>query len=168
MYIYGKYYSDKKFLDSDFFSENNCFSRQQIHNKIQVFASKLGLNNTFDDMNNIQKRGVFVFEMSRWGSCFNPDEYTYSFDLRICWKEEKRNIERKDYSMSTTHSHIFFEIPIIRMFDEEKIKKWQLWAFKECKRRLDLNVKKRNAWLKKKKLSEDFEEQLEPNEKAVL
>lgn len=162
--IYGKYYNSK-----EHFSEEKCLNHQRIQNKIQCFASKFALNNTIEDMNEVQKKGCFAFELVYYSPNFT-EESDHSFDLWICKKEDKRNIHRKDYSFACPHSHIFFEIPIVRAFTPEQIIKWQLWAYEECKRLISLNMKKRDSWLKKKKMMEDFsvEEEKKPNDSNPL
>lgn len=149
-------FNDKYLPPKTEFSEKYCYNWQQIQNKIQCFASKFALNNTREDMNEVQKQGCFVFEFSYY---YPHDNDNYSFKVWICKKSEKQAIHKKDYSFGCPHSHLFFEIPVVRMFDEKKIIEWQLWAHNECKRLVQINIKKRDSWLKRKQMAQDFEEE---------
>ena len=152
MRFYDKYYNE-----NEKFGEDKCYTHENIQNKIQCFASMFALNNTVEDMNSVQKEGCFVFELTYHQREVNENT-DHTFSCYICKKNEKQNIHRKDYSFAFPHAHIFFEIPVVRNFSPEQVIKWQLWAYEECKRLVYLNMKKRDSWLKKKQLNEDFAE----------
>ena len=54
---------------------------------------------------------------------------------------------------------------VTTLFNEEQVKKWQMWCFNELKNTIEKNKKIRDIWLRKKNLLKDFGED---NEKEPI
>ena len=63
------------------------------------------------------------------------------------------------------YARYYFEIPNVRLLNEEQVKKWQIWCFNELKNTIEKNKKIRDIWLRKKNLLKDFGED---NEKEPI
>lgn len=141
---------------------------QNVQNKIQCFASGYALNNCFEDMHKVSQYGVWIAEMyyydhARYGSNMKRE---YHFNLRIIKKDEKRLYDKKCYSFAMPYARYYFEIPNVRLFNDEQVKKWQIWCFNELKNTIEKNKKIRDIWLRKKNLMKDFGD--DDNEKEPI
>lgn len=140
---------------------------QNVQNKIQCFASGYALNNCFEDMHKVSQYGVWVaelyyFDHARYGCDMIRH---YHFNVKIIKKDEKRLYDKKCYSFAMPYARYYFEIPNVRLFNEEQVKNWQIWCFKELKNTIEKNKKIRDIWLRKKNLLKDFGED---NEKEPI
>ena len=138
--------------------EDYLLTWQQVQNKIQCFASAYALNNCFEDMHKVSQYGVWIAELFYYDySKFDSNaKKEYRFNTRIIKKENKRLYDKKCYSFTTPYARYFFEIPNVRLFNEEQVKKWQYWCFNELKNTIEKNKKIRDIWLRKKNLLKDF------------
>ena len=64
------------------------------------------------------------------------------------------------------YARYYFEIPNVRLFNDEQVKKWQIWCFNELKNTIEKNKKIRDIWLRKKNLMKDFGD--DDNEKEPI
>ena len=148
--------------DGELPPDSHFFSRLQVSNKIQVFASKYGLNNSFEDMNQISKLGLICFSIqkhiSSWKSFDRIPLYNFNFTIINRNKNEIGEIRKNDYKIRTAYAHLFFEIPVVANMNEEKILALQKFCFRKLMTQAEYNNKKAQAWLRKKQLLADFEE----------
>lgn len=147
--------------------EDYLLTWQQVQNKIQCFASKYALNNCFDDMHKVSQYGVWLAELyyydsTRYGCNLKKE---YHFNLRIIKKEDKRLNDKRCYSFAVPYARYYFEIPNVRLFNEEQVKKWQIWCFHDLQNIIEKNKKVRDIWLRKKNLLKDFDDD---NEKEPI
>lgn len=147
--------------------EDYLLTWQNVQNKIQCFASGYALNNCFEDMHKVSQYGVWIVELFYYDyTRFGDTKKDYHFNLRIIKKENKRLYDKKCYSFTTPYARYFFEIPNVRLFNEEQVKKWQYWCFNELKNTIEKNKKIRDIWLRKKNLLKDFGD--DENEKEPI
>lgn len=151
------YYGNSFVLFDDYLDniEVNGITPEKMHNKIQCFASSLGLNNCVKDMHKIASKGCVCVEM--WQSKDFRDNLIKRFEIKIVNKDERQEIRRLDYSFHTIHSHLFFEIPVVNNFNNNMIIKWQKYCINELNKLCLKNPKKRDIWLRAKKMAQDFE-----------
>lgn len=132
-------------------------NQRRIFNKIQIFASKYALNRCKEDMNELSKLGVFCVELNYW--IYGENFSTIDFWMDVIPREDMREIRKRNYKLNEFiyHSHLFFEIPVVNMFTEEQIKKWQDYCLRTLAKTAIFNKKKAAQWLKIKNLSSDFD-----------
>ena len=141
---------------------------QQVRNRIQVYASKLGCNRCKKDMHEISKNFLFCVTLdgaeyeSFFGTNGNVPQITsyWNFNISIIRREDIREERRKDYIIYDRHyhAHLFFEIPVIDSFSDEKIEKWEDFCLRFLAKQVFINKKNAKNWLKMKKLNSDFDD----------
>ena len=141
---------------------------QQVRNRIQVWASKLGCNRCPKDMHEISQNFLFCVTLSGveyetfvGTNCNVPQTKSYwNFNISIIRREDMREERRKDYIIyeRNYHAHLFFEIPVIDSFSDEKIEKWEDFCLRFLAKQVFINKKKAKNWLKMKKLNSDFDD----------
>ena len=141
---------------------------QQVRNRIQVWASKLGCNRCPKDMHEISQNFLFcvTLEGGEYESFFStngsvPQITSYwNFNISIIRREDMREERRKDYIIydKDYHAHLFFEIPVIDSFSDEKIEKWEDFCLRFLAKQVFINKKNAKNWLKMKKLNSDFDD----------
>ena len=160
--LFGPIWNFLEVEDGELPPDSHFFSRQQISNKIQVFASKYGLNNRFEDMNQISKLGLICFSIQKyiisWKSSDRVPRYNFYFNIINKNKNEIGEIRKNDYKIRTAYAHLFFEISVVANMNEEKILALQKFCFRKLMIQADYNNKKAQAWLRKKQLLADFDE----------
>ena len=141
---------------------------QQIRNRIQCWASKIGCNRCPKDMHEIAQNYLFCVTLSGYeyetffgvsGNVPQPTSH-WRFDISIIRREDIREERRKDYIVYDLHyhAHLFFEIPVIDSFSDEKIEKWEDFCLRFLAKQIFANKKKAKNWLKMKKLNSDFDD----------
>lgn len=164
MYYTNKLYGPDLYKDvevsSDLPPDEHFYSKTQLAIKIQVFASKYGCNNCFEDMNKLSKIGIICFSMAK-----NNEHYVYTtkttqtfykFSFDVIDRSKIRDIRRYDYSIRRPYAHLFFEIPVVANMDAEKTLGLQKYCFKKLINQIDYNHKKAMSWVRKKQLESDF------------
>ena len=141
---------------------------QQVRNRIQVWASKLGCNRCPKDMHEISQNFLFcvTLEGREYESFFGtngsvPRTNSYwNFNISIIRREDMREERRKDYIIydKAYHAHLFFEISVIDSFSDEKIEKWEDFCLRFLAKQVFINKKNAKNWLKMKKLNSDFDD----------
>lgn len=141
---------------------------QQVRNRIQVWASKLGCNRCPKDMHEISQNFLFCVTLdgaeyeSFVGTNGNVSQITsyWNFNISIIRREDIREERRKDYIIYDRHyhAHLFFEIPVIDSFSDEKIEKWEDFCLRFLAKQVFINKKNAKNWLKMKKLNSDFDD----------
>lgn len=141
---------------------------QQVRNRIQVWASKLGCNRCQKDMHEIAQNFLFCVTLdgaeyeSFVGTNGNVPQITsyWNFNISIIRREDIREERRKDYIIYDRHyhAHLFFEIPVIDSFSDEKIEKWEDFCLRFLAKQVFINKKNAKNWLKMKKLNSDFDD----------
>ena len=141
---------------------------QQVRNRIQVWASKLGCNRCPKDMHEIAQNFLFCVTLdgaeyeSFFGTNGNVPQITsyWNFNISIIRREDIREERRKDYTIYDKfyHAHLFFEIPVIDSFSDEKIEKWEDFCLRFLAKQVFINKKNAKNWLKMKKLNSDFDD----------
>lgn len=141
---------------------------QQVRNRIQVWASKLGCNRCPKDMHEISQNFLFCVTLdgaeyeSFFGTNGNVPQITsyWNFNISIIRREDMREERRKDYIIYERHyhAHLFFEIPVIDSFSDEKIEKWEDFCLRFLAKQVFINKKNAKNWLKMKKLNSDFDD----------
>ena len=141
---------------------------QQVRNRIQVYASKLGCNRCKKDMHEIAQNFLFCVTLdgaeyeSFFGTNGNVPQITsyWNFNISIIRREDIREERRKDYIIYDRHyhAHLFFEIPVIDSFSDEKIEKWEDFCLRFLAKQVFINKKNAKNWLKMKKLNSDFDD----------
>lgn len=167
MFYTNKLYGQDLYADvevtSDLPPDEHFFSKKQLATKIQVFASKYGCNNCFEDMNKLSKIGIICFSMSR-----NDNHYVYKtkstqlfyyFNFEIIDRSRIRDFRRYDYSIRRPFAHLFFEIPVVANMNDEKTLGLQKYCFKKLITQIDYNHKKALSWVRKKQLESDFDDE---------
>ncbi len=140
---------------------------QQVRNRIQVWASKLGCNRCPKDMHEISQNFLFCVTLS--GVEYEPlltnanvpqTTSYWNFNINIIRREDIREERRKDYIIyeRNYHAHLFFEIPVIDSFSDEKIEKWEDFCLRFLAKQVFINKKNAKNWLKMKKLNSDFDD----------
>ena len=141
---------------------------QQVRNRIQVWASKLGCNRCPKDMHEISQNFLFCVTLSGVeyetfvvtnGNVPQTKSY-WNFNISIIRREDIREERRKDYIIyeRNYHAHLFFEIPVIDSFSDEKIEKWEDFCLRFLAKQVFSNKKNAKNWLKMKKLNSDFDD----------
>lgn len=141
---------------------------QQVRNLIQIWASKLGCNRCTKDMHEISQNFIFCvtldgaeYETFVGTNCNVPQTKSYwNFNISIIRREDMREERRKDYIIYDRryHAYLFFEIPVIDSFSDEKIEKWEDFCLRFLAKQVFINKKKAKNWLKMKKLNSDFDD----------
>ena len=134
---------------------------QQVRNRIQVWASKLGCNRCPKDMHEISQNFLFCVTLrgGEYDSIDGSKNSYWYFDITVIRREDMREERRKDYILvpGQYHAHLFFEIPVIDSFSDEKIEKWEDFCLRFLAKQVFINKKKAMNWIKMKKLNSDFD-----------
>lgn len=141
---------------------------QQVRNRIQVYASKLGCNRCKKDMHEISKNFLFCVTLDGHeyetyvGTTDNVLQTSscWRFKISIIRREDIQKARQKDYTIYDKfyYAHLFFEIPVIDFLSDEKIEKWEDYCLRFLSKQVFINKKKAKNWLKMKKLNSDFED----------
>lgn len=131
--------------------------KKQLWNKIQVYASRLGLNNEEKDMNEITRNGIVCVELIN--RPYGEHDY-YEMYIQVINRNEMREVRQRDYKLTTAyyHAHLFYEIPVVNNFNEVQVHKWQEYCLTFLAKQMFLNKRKAEQWLKQKSVNSMFDD----------
>lgn len=159
---WGYYSADSNNENADTlekYIEQKPFTLEHLKIKVQVFASRFGKNNCYEDMNFIARNGCICVQYREKEDFYNnKTNIQQHLTISILEKEEKFNQSKMDFCSYGANSHLFFEIPVIQNFTEHQFNKWLNYLAREMPKKAKLNVKRRQIWLRKKQLENDFDE----------